>query len=132
MTPRNFIHPGFHTATPYLIARDAARAIDFYKQAFAATEQMRHADPDGKVQHAEIRIGDSPFMLADEFPEVGARSPEAFGGSPVSFLLYVEDADTVFARALAAGAKQLSAVEDKPFGHVWYIATHTGTAGDAS
>lgn len=143
MTRRNFMRSGFHTATPYLIVRDAARAIDFYKHAFAATEQMRHADPDGKIRHAEINMGDSPFMLADEFPEMGARGPEAFGGSAVSFVLYVEDVDAVFARVVAAGAKQLSPVEDKPygdrmggitdpFGHVWYIATHTGTAGNRS
>ena len=129
------IPEGYHTATPYLIVRDAASAIEFYKRAFGATELMRMADPSGKVMHAEIRIGDSPIMLADEFPEMGARSPQSFGGSPVSILLYVEDVDALFSQAIAAGAKVQRPVKDQfygdrsggltdPFGHVWYIATH--------
>lgn len=129
------IPDGFHTATPYMIIKGAAAAIDFYKVAFGATEIMRHADPDGKVRHAQIRIGDSPIMLADEFPEFAEwRGPQARGGSPVHIYLYVTDADAVFSRAIAAGATQLLPMQDQwygdrsgavtdPFGHVWYIAT---------
>jgi PhnB protein len=126
---------GYHTVTPYLIVKDAARALEFYKHAFGATEVMRMADPKGRVGHAEIRIGDSPIMLADEFPEIGARSPQTIGGSPVSILLYVEDVDALFRQALAAGGKEQRPIKDQfygdrsgtlvdPFGHVWHIATH--------
>lgn len=129
------IPEGYHTATPYLIVRNAARAIEFYKKAFGATELMRMADPSGRIGHAEIRIGDSPIMLADEVPEMGFRSPESLGGSPVSILLYVEDVDAVFSQAVATGAKVQRPVADQfygdrtggvtdPFGHIWYIATH--------
>jgi len=118
-----------------LIIKDAARAIEFYKKAFGATELMRMAQPDGRIGHAEIRIGDSPIMLADEFPEMGHRSPQSLGGSPVSILLYVEDVDALFNQAVSAGAKVQKPVQDQfygdriggvtdPFGHVWYIATH--------
>lgn len=129
------IPEGYHTATAYLIVKDAASALDFYKKAFGATELMRLAGPGGKVMHAEIKIGDSPIMLADEFPEMGARSPQSLGGSPVSLLLYVEDVDARFNQAIAAGATVQRAVKDQfygdrsgtlvdPFGHVWSIATH--------
>ena len=129
------IPEGYHTATPYLIIKDAARAIEFYKKAFGATEMMRFAQPDGKIGHAEIKIGDSHIMLADEFPEMGARSPQSLGGSPVSILLYVPDVDARFRQALAAGAKEMRPVKDQfygdrsgtltdPFGHVWTLATH--------
>jgi PhnB protein len=129
------IPDGYYTATPYLIVQGAAKAIDFYKQAFGATELMRLADPSGKVGHAEIKIGNSPIMLADEFPEMGARGPQSFGGSPVSICLYVEDVDARFNRAIAAGAKAVRPVKDQfygdrsgtltdPFGHTWTIATH--------
>jgi len=129
------IPEGYHTATPYLIIKDAARAIESYKKAFGATELMRMAQPDGRIGHAEIRIGDSPIMLADEFPEMGHRSPQSLGGSPVSILLYVEDVDALFNQAVSAGAKVQKPVQDQfygdriggvtdPFGHVWYIATH--------
>jgi PhnB protein len=129
------IPEGYHTATPYLIIKDAARAIEFYKKAFGATELMRMAQPDGRIGHAEIRIGDSPIMLADEFPEMGHRSPQSLGGSPVSILLYVEDVDALFNQAVSAGAKVERPVQDQfygdriggvtdPFGHIWYIATH--------
>ncbi len=129
------IPDGYNTVTPYLIVRDAAKAIEFYKQAFGARELMRMAAPGGKVGHAEIKIGNSPIMLADEAPEIGARSPETIGGSPISILLYVEDVDAVFKQAVAAGAKVTRPVKDQfygdrtggitdPFGHVWYIATH--------
>jgi PhnB protein len=130
------IPDGYHTATPYLIVRGAAGAIEFYKKAFGATELMRMAQPDGKIGHAEIKIGDSPIMLADESPEMGARSPQTLGGSPVSILLYVEDVDAIFSQAVGAGAKVQRPVADQfygdrtggledPFGHVWYVATHT-------
>jgi PhnB protein len=129
------IPEGYRTATPYLIVKGAADAIDFYKRVFGATEIMRMADPQGRVGHAEIRIGDSVIMLADEHPGMGYRSPRALGGSSVSLLLYLEDVDTVFERAVRAGAKSLRAVADQfygdrsgtledPFGHVWTVATH--------
>jgi PhnB protein len=129
------IPDGYHTATPYLIVNGAAQAIEFYKKAFGATEIMRMAQPGGKVGHAEIKIGDSIIMLADESPDVGARSPQSIGGSPVSIMLYVEDVDRIFSQAVAAGAKVKRPVADQfygdrtggiedPFGHLWYIATH--------
>jgi PhnB protein len=129
------IPDGYHTATPYLIVKGAAQAIEFYKKAFGATELMRMPQPGGKIGHAEIKIGDSPIMLADESPDVGARSPQSIGGSPVSIMLYVEDVDRMFSQAVAAGAKVKRPVADQfygdrtggiedPFGHLWYIATH--------
>ena len=129
------IPDGYHSVTPYLIVQGAARAIDFYKRAFGATELFRMEGPGGQIGHAEIRIGDSPVMLADEHPEVGARGPQAGGGSPVSLLIYVEDVDTVAQRAVEAGATVRRPVKDQfygdrsgtfadPFGHVWTIATH--------
>src|SRR6266571_1815575 len=125
----------YRTATPYFIVNHAAGAIEFYKKAFGATERIRLADPTGKVMHAEIRIGNTPLMLADEFPEMGYRSPQSLGGSPVSILLYVEDVDRWFERATAAGGKVTRPVADQfygdrtgtlidPFGHVWSISTH--------
>jgi len=133
--PAKPIPDGYHTATPYLIVKDAARAIDFYKKAFGASELMRFGSPDGKVGHAEIRIGNSPIMLADEYPEMGYCGPQKPGSAAVSILLYVEDVDALTTQALAAGATVLQAVQDKfygdragtvadPFGHVWTIATH--------
>jgi PhnB protein len=129
------IPEGYHTATPHLIVKGAVAALEFYKQAFGATELLRMMKPDGRVGHAEIKIGDSPIMLADEFPEMGARSPESYGGSPVTIMLYVEDVDRVFNQAVAAGAKVQRPVANQfygdrtggitdPFGHTWYIATH--------
>jgi PhnB protein len=130
------IPDGYHSVTPYLIVKGAAQAIEFYKKAFGATELMRMPQPGGKIGHAEIKICDSPIMLADESPEMGARIPQSFGGSPVSILLYVEDVDTIFSQAVAAGAKvqrpvtdqfygdRMGGIED-PFGHLWYISTHT-------
>jgi len=129
------IPDGYHSATPYLIVNDAAAAIEFYKKAFGATELMRMPKPNGKIGHAEIKIGDSPIMLADEAPEVGARSPRTIGGSPVSILLYVDDVDSTFTKAVNGGAKVQRPVADQfygdrtggvedPFGHLWYIATH--------
>jgi PhnB protein len=129
------IPEGYHSVTPYLIVSDAAGAIEFYKKAFGATELLRMPAPGGRVGHAELRIGDSRIMLADEYPDMGARSPKAFGGSPVSLHLYVEDVDAVAKQALAAGAKELRPIKDQfygdrlgsvtdPFGHVWHISTH--------
>jgi PhnB protein len=134
-TKTNYKPNGYHTATPYLIVNDAAGAIDFYKQAFGATEIMRMAPPGGKIGHAEIQIGDSRIMLADEFPQWDARSPQSVGGTPVSVMLYLEDADAVVTRAVSLGAKLLMPVKDQfygdrsgtisdPFGHKWTIATH--------
>src|ERR1700680_1218708 len=110
------IPEGFHTATPYIICKPAADAIEFYKKAFGAVEVMRMPGPDGKLGHAEIKIGDSHIMLADENPEMGARSPRSVGGSPISILLYVENVDKVVERAVAAGAKLERPVEDKFYG----------------
>ena len=129
------IPDGYHTATPYLIIRGAADAIEFYKKAFGATELFRFPAPGGKIGHAEIKIGDSPIMLADEYPEMGYKGPQSLGGSPVSLMIYVEDVDTVFNRAVTAGASVKEAVQDKfygdrtgtltdPFGHVWHVSTH--------
>lgn len=129
------IPEGYHTLTPYLIVKGAAAALEFYAKALGAQELFRMADPSGKVGHAEMKIGDSPFMLADEFPEMGAVAPPAGGGHSVSFLVYVPDVDAAFARALAAGAKAVRPVQDQfygdrsgtledPFGHQWTLATH--------
>jgi PhnB protein len=127
---------GYHAVTPYLIIKGASQAIDFYKQAFGALEVFRMADPSSnKIGHAEIRIRDSHLMLADEYPEMGFVGPEAVGGTPVSLLLYVDDVDATFQKAIAAGAKAVKPVEDQfygdrsgtlrdPFGHVWTVATH--------
>lgn len=125
----------YHTVTPYLIIRNAAAALDFYKQAFGADEVMRVTAPNGKVGHAEIRIGDSAIMLSDEYPDMDARSPEAIGGSPVMLHLYVENVDALVKRAVDAGATLKQPVADQfygdrggkivdPFGHGWWIATH--------
>jgi PhnB protein len=129
------IPDGYHSITPYLIVRDAARALDFYKKAFGAVELLRMAHPTGKIGHAEIKIGDSIIMMADEFPDHDIRSPESFGGSPVSLLLYVEDVDTAFPQAIAAGGTVVKPIADQfygdrsgmlkdPFGHTWSISTH--------
>jgi PhnB protein len=129
------IPDGYHTITPYICVKDAANAIEFYKKAFGATELMRLADPSGRIGHAEVKIGDSHLMLADEFPEMNFRSPQSLGGSPITIHLYVEDVDAIANQAVAAGAKLVKEVKDQfygdrsgtvedPFGHVWYIATH--------
>jgi PhnB protein len=126
---------GYRTATPYLIIKGASDAIEFYKRAFGATELLRMSDPQGRVGHAEIKIGDSVIMLADEHPAMGYRGPRSLGGSSVSILLYLEDVDAVFERAVKAGAKAQRPVADQfygdrsgtledPFGHVWTVATH--------
>lgn len=129
------IPDGYHSVTPYLIVKGAAKAIDFYKTAFGATELMRMPGPNDTVMHAEIKIGDSPIMLADEQESGPYRNPLAFGGTPVSLMIYFDDVDTVFNRAVSLGAKSTRPVQDQfygdrsgnltdPFGHVWTIATH--------
>lgn len=129
------IPEGSEGATPYLSIKGAADAIEFYKKAFGATETMRMAGPDGRIAHAEIKIGKARIMLADEHPEIRFLSPRTLGGSPVTIHIYVEDIDALAAQAEAAGAKVVRAVADQfygdrtgqfedPFGHVWHFATH--------
>lgn len=135
MSPAKPIPDGYPALTPYLIVSDGSAAIAFYGRAFGATERLRLTRPDGKIGHAELGIGDSVIMLADEFPEHGARSPHTVGGSPVMLHLYVAEADKVVAAAVAAGARLIRPVQDQfygdrsggvtdPFGHIWHIATH--------
>jgi PhnB protein len=125
----------YHAVTPYLVVKGAAAAIEFYRKAFSATETLRLDLPGGKIGHAEIRIGDSIVMLADEFPDMGFSSPETIGGTPVSLHLYVEDVDAVFQKAMTLGCKELKPLQDQfygdrtgtlqdPYGHVWTVATH--------
>jgi PhnB protein len=129
------IPDGYHSVTPYLVIDGAARAIDFYKRAFDAKELMRIPSPGDKIGHAEIKIGDSVIMLADEHPEMDARSPAHFGGSPISILIYVADVDRQFPQAIAAGGTELRPLTDQfygdrsgtlkdPFGHTWHLSTH--------
>lgn len=131
------IPSGYHSVTPYLIVNDAARAVGFYQRAFGATELFRLDSPDGKIGHAEIKIGDSPVMLADEMTDgdYGYRGPQSIGGTPVSLMVYVQDVDRMFAQAIREGAKEQRPVKDQfygdrsgtlidPFGHIWTIATH--------
>ena len=129
------IPPGYHSVTPYLIVRDAVKALGFYRQAFDAEELMRFEGPPGRIAHAEMKIGDSHVMLADENPDDGYVGPQTLGGAGVSLMLYVPDVDAMFARAVKAGAKVRRDVADQfygdrvgtltdPFGHVWSIATH--------
>jgi len=129
------IPDGYHSVTPYLIFDRAGDAIEFYKRALGASEIMRLADAGGKVHHAEIQIGNSRVMLADEHPDLQALSPKTVGGSPVTMHFYVENVDTAVERAVAAGAKLVRAVADQfygdrvggiedPFGYRWFIATH--------
>jgi len=129
------IPAGYEAPTPYLVVRDAARAIDFYKKAFGAKEVMRMPGPDGKIGHADLQILGGHVMLADESPEMGHKSPESVGGSPVSLVLYVNDADAVVKKAVDAGAKVTRPLTDEfygdrtatltdSFGHVWHVMTH--------
>lgn len=130
-----YIPKNYHTVTPYLVVDGAVRAIEFYQKAFGATEVLRMDMPGGKIGHAEIQIGDSRIMLADENPEWDARGPKSFGGTPVSLMIYVENCDAVQARAVTAGATVVMPVTDQfygdrsgcvndPFGHKWNISTH--------
>ena len=129
------IPEGYHTVTPYLMFSGASAAIEFYKKALGASEVLRMDEPSGRIHHAEIKIGDSHIMLADEHPEVQALSPKTIGGSPVSMHVYVEDVDAAVDRAVKAGAKLVRPVADQfygdrtggiedPFGYRWFIATH--------
>ena len=129
------IPEGYHSVTPYLAVDDAAKAIDFYKEAFGAEEFVRMPGPDGKIAHAELQIGDSKLMLSDPFPQSNVRPPSERGGPTASVFLYVEDVDAIFEQAQGAGAEVVSELEDMfwgdrfgtlsdPFGHVWSIATH--------
>ena len=129
------IPDGYPRMTPYLIVDGAAQAIEFYKKVFGATEKMRMPSPGGKVGHAELTLGDSMIMLADEHPEMGARAPRAYGGAAVSLMVYVPDVDNTVKTATAAGAKIVRQVENQfygdrmgtiedPFGHRWHVATH--------
>jgi len=136
------IPDGYHTVTPYLIIKDAAGAIEFYKKAFGATELFRMPGPDGCIMHAEIRIGDSPIMMADEFPKMGHLGPLSRGGVTSSILLYVPNVDSLAKQAEAAGAKVLKPLANQfygdrsitladPFGHQWTIATHVEDVSSA-
>jgi PhnB protein len=129
------IPDGHHTVTPYLAIKNGVDALAFYKRAFGATEVYKLIMPDGRLGHAEIRVGDSLLMLADEFPEYGGKSPKTLGGSPVSMHLYVQDVDAFCQKAVAAGATQRKPVKDQfygdrsgqledPYGHLWWVATH--------
>ena len=133
--PVSPIPEGYHSVTPYLVIKNAAAAIEFYKKAFGAVELFRMPAPGGKIGHAEIKIGDSPVMLSDAYPEMGFQGPESLGGTPVSLMIYVEDVDQVYPQAIAAGGKELRPLQDQfygdrsgtladPFGHVWTISTH--------
>ncbi|HKD34798.1 MAG TPA: VOC family protein [Gaiellaceae bacterium] len=129
------IPEGYHSLQIYLAVEDAAKAIDFYKEAFGAEETIRMPGPDGKIAHAELQIGDSKLMLSDPFPQSNVRPPTERGGPTASIFMYVEDADATFDQATAVGADVVSELEDMfwgdrfgtlsdPFGHVWSIATH--------
>jgi PhnB protein len=127
------IPKGYHTVTPSIFVAGAAKAIDFYKKAFGAEEVMRFPGPNGTIMHAEIRIGDSPIMLADEMPDQGGKSPTSYGGTPVSFFVYGANVDAAWKRAVDAGAKPIMPLDDQfwgdragcledPFGHKWWLA----------
>jgi uncharacterized glyoxalase superfamily protein PhnB len=129
------IPEGMHTVTPHLVCSDAAKAIEFYKKAFGATETARLPAPDGKIMHASVRIGDSTVMLVDEFPQWNSLGPNALKGTPVTLHLYVKDVDAAFAKAVDAGATVKLPLADMfwgdrygqvtdPFGHIWSMATH--------
>ncbi len=129
------IPQGYHTVSPYLVVNDAAKAIEFYKRAFDAKEKFRMEGPPGKIGHAELQIGDSIVMVADEMPQMDAKAPQSLGGTTASIFLYVKDVDTAFNKAVGAGAKATMPVADMfwgdrygklmdPFGHSWSMATH--------
>ena len=129
------IPEGYHTITANLVIRGAAKAMDFYKKAFGAEEIMRMPGPGGTIMHAEMKVGDSRFMIGDEMPQMNCKSPQSYGGSPVSFYVYVENADAAWKRAVDAGAKSVMPLADlfwgdrtgrleDPFGHSWVLAQH--------
>ncbi len=128
------IPEGYHSLTPYLIIDGAAKALEYYTKAFGATELFR-MEHEGKIGHAEMKIGDSPFMLADENAQMGFKGPKSLGGTPVSLMIYVDDVDTTFKQAVEAGGVEMKPLQDQfygdrsgtltdPFGHVWTVATH--------
>jgi PhnB protein len=142
MTQVPYKAPGFHSVSAYLAVRNAVAAVEFYRRAFGAELGLKLTMPDGRYAHAEIKIGDTPIMMAEENPEWGNQSPLALGGSPVSFLIYVPDADAAFARAIAAGATEVKPVEDQfygdrsgtvkdPFGYQWTLGTHREEVSEA-
>ncbi len=129
------IPEGYYTVTPYLVVKGAAAALEYYKKAFGAIELVRMPGPDGKIMHAELKIGNSPIMLGDEAPERDVKGPLSLGGSPVGICLYVPDADAMFNAAISAGGKELYPIKNQfygdrsgtlidPFGHKWTVATH--------
>jgi PhnB protein len=129
------IPDGYHSVTPYLVVQGAAKALEFYKRAFNATETVRMDGPNGRIMHAEFTIGDSVIMIADEMPEMGAKAPGSLGGTPVSLVVYVDNVDTFAATAVNAGLKVVRPLENQfygdrmgtysdPFGHTWHLATH--------
>jgi PhnB protein len=131
----NPIAPGYHNVTPYLFIKGAANAIEYYKKVFGAEERMRMPGPDGRVMHAELQIGNSTIMLADEQPQMGVRSPQSIGGTGTSLHVYVADVDATTQKAVDGGAQLVRPVKDQfygdrsgsiidPFGHMWSIATH--------
>ncbi|MXZ34487.1 MAG: VOC family protein [Acidobacteria bacterium] len=133
--PVSPIPEGYHSVTPYLIVKNAAAAIEFYKKALGAAELFRMEAPGGKIGHAEIRIGDSHVMLADEYPDMGYKGPESLGGTSVHLMVYVSDVDKIYPQAIAAGGKEIRPLRNQfygdrsgtladPFGHVWTISTH--------
>lgn len=135
MAKVNPIPEGYHSVTPYLSIKGAAAAIDYYKEVFGATELFRMPGPEGKIGHAEIKIGNSPIMLADEYPDMEFVSPQTLGGTPVGLMIYVDDVDTMFKQAISRGAKEVKPLQNQfygdrsgtlkdPFGHVWTVATH--------
>ena len=136
------IPEGYHSVTPYLIVKNSAEAIEWYKTALGATEKMRLPGPDGSLMHAEFQVGDSVVMMAEENPQMGAIAPATLGGSPVSICLYVEDVNAAFPKAIAAGATELRPLQDQfygdrsgtlkdPYGHTWTIASHIEDLTDA-
>ncbi len=135
MSPVKPIPDEYPQVIPYLSVDGASAAIDFYTTVFGAKERVRMPGPEGKIGHAELEIGDSLFMLADTFPDMGGQTPQSLGGTPVMVMVYVEDVDTVFDRAIKAGATEDRKVENQfygdragqfvdPFGHKWFVATH--------
>jgi PhnB protein len=129
------IPEGYHSVTPYLIIKGAADAIEYYKKSFGATELFRMPTPDGKIGHAELKIGDSPIMLSDEHPDLGHVGPQTLGGTPVGIMIYVDDVDTIYKRAISGGGQEIKPLQDQfygdrsgtlkdPFGHMWTVATH--------
>lgn len=135
MVKKQVVPQGYHTVTPNLVVEDAGEALTFYRKAFGADETVRMPGPNGRIMHAEMRIGDSVFMIGEQMPDMGRNSPRKYGGSPVGFYVYVESVDTAWKRAVDAGAKTMMPLADMfwgdrtgtledPFGHIWTLAEH--------